>query len=153
MVVEKDWYNFTSPDLYSDNFSKKYPKGVPLVIDFAIRDGFCPAAGQAPPANYACVSSNSSCVNVTNGDGYICNCSKGYDGNPYIPNGCHDIDECALRDSHPELRVLYPCSRNGICMNRPGGYDCPCKRGMSGDGKAGTCSEKFPLQAKIVVGT
>jgi hypothetical protein len=38
-------------------------------------------------------------------------------------------------------------------MNRPGGYDCPCKRGMSGDGKAGTCSEKFPLQAKIVVGT
>jgi serine/threonine protein kinase len=37
-------------------------------------------------------------------------------------------------------------------MNRPGGYDCPCKRGMSGDGKAGTCSEKFPLQAKIVVG-
>ncbi|KAB8112218.1 hypothetical protein EE612_050314, partial [Oryza sativa] len=151
MVVEKNWYNFTSSDLYFDNFPKKYPRGVPLVIEFTIRDGFCPGPGEAPPPKYACASSDSSCANVTNGDSYICNCRDGYDGNPYIPNGCHDIDECALRDSHPELRALYPCSRNGICMNRPGGYDCPCKRGMSGDGKAGTCSEKFPLQAKIVV--
>uniref|UniRef100_A0A0E0HDD3 Protein kinase domain-containing protein n=1 Tax=Oryza nivara TaxID=4536 RepID=A0A0E0HDD3_ORYNI len=144
LPLPKNWYNFTSSDLYFDNFPKKYPRGVPLVIEFTIRDGFCPGPGEAPPPKYACASSDSSCANVTNGDSYICNCRDGYDGNPYIPNGCHD--------SHPELRALYPCSRNGICMNRPGGYDCPCKRGMSGDGKAGTCSEKFPLQAKIVVG-
>uniref|UniRef100_A0A0D9XQ82 Protein kinase domain-containing protein n=1 Tax=Leersia perrieri TaxID=77586 RepID=A0A0D9XQ82_9ORYZ len=152
MVVEKNWYNFTSPDLYSYTFPNKYPRGVPLLIDFAIRDELCPAPGQVLPANYSCVSSNSSCANVTNGNGYICNCRDVYHGNPYIPNGCHDIDECSLRDSHPEFKDVYPCSRNEICMNRPGGYDCPCRQGMRGDGKTGTCTDKFPLEAKVVVG-
>jgi len=59
-----------------------------------------------------------------------------------------DIDECALRDQYPELRKDYPCSSNGICVNRLGGYECPCKPGMKGDTKAGTCTEQFPLPAK-----
>ncbi|BAF25967.2 Os10g0116600 [Oryza sativa Japonica Group] len=63
-----------------------------------------------------------------------------------------DIDECQLRIQFPELRDVYPCSSDGICKNRPGGYDCPCKPGMKGDGKAGTCTEKFPLVAKVIVG-
>jgi hypothetical protein len=56
-----------------------------------------------------------------------------------------DIDECKRPD-------LYPCSSDGICKNRPLGYDCPCKPGMKGDGKAGTCQDVFPIVAKMVVG-
>ncbi|PAN09896.1 hypothetical protein PAHAL_2G056200 [Panicum hallii] len=142
MVVEDSWYNFFTADLYGDT-SNKFPRGVPYVIDFAIRNARCPEKGEQPPLGYACVSGNSSCADVTNG--YICKCLEHYEGNPYITNGCQDIDEC----KHPGL---YPCSSDGICKNRLLGYDCPCKPGMKGDGKMGTCQHIFPVVAKMLVG-
>ncbi|CAO2188917.1 unnamed protein product [Urochloa humidicola] len=154
MVVEKSGgYNFSTPDLYGDRtLPGRFPRGVPVVLDFAIvGDSACPAKGQRPPPDYACVSNNSYCVNGTVGTAgsalsYVCRCAEHYEGNPYIVNGCQDIDECKFPD-------LYRCSSNGICKNRLGGYDCPCKPGMKGDGKLGECAEKFPLAAKVIVGT
>jgi hypothetical protein len=89
MVVERSWYNFSTVDLYGDT-SNKFPRGVPYVIDFAIRKARCPAEGQQPPPDYACLSGNSSCADVTNG--YICKCLEHYEGNPYIPNGCQGTE-------------------------------------------------------------
>ncbi|CAO2163639.1 unnamed protein product [Urochloa humidicola] len=154
MVVEKSGgYNFSTPDLYGDRtLPGRFPRGVPIVLDFAIvGDAACPVKGQRPPPDYACVSNNSYCVNGTVGTAgsalsYVCKCAEHYEGNPYIVNGCQDIDECKFPD-------LYHCSSNGICKNRLGGYDCPCKPGMKGDGKLGECAEKFPLAAKVIVGT
>lgn len=144
MVVEK--YIFSVPDMNGDKvLVKRHPRGVPFVLEFAIGNASCPAEGQRPPADYACVSAYSSCANATSGEGYVCKCWDNYDGNPYITDGCQDIDEC----KSPEL---YYCSSNGVCKNRPGGYDCPCKRGMRGDGKADTCKEIFPLVARVIVG-
>ncbi|CAL5078776.1 unnamed protein product [Urochloa decumbens] len=142
MLVENSWYNFSTADLYG-NTTDKFPRGVPYGIDFAIRNASCPAKGQQPPLHYACLSGNSYCANVTNG--YVCKCLEHYEGNPYIPNGCQDIDECKLPN-------LYPCSSDGICKNRLLGYDCPCKPGMKGDGKTGSCRPVFSLVAKMVVG-
>jgi hypothetical protein len=89
MLVEKSWYNFSTTDLSGyEGMSNKFSRGVPLVIDFAIRTGTCPAAGQQPPKGYACLSRNSYCGNATSGEGYICKCDEHYDGNPYVPNGC-----------------------------------------------------------------
>ncbi|CAL5011804.1 unnamed protein product [Urochloa decumbens] len=154
MVVEKSGgYNFSTADLYGDRtLPGRFPRGVPVVLDFAIvGDAACPAKGQRPPPDYACVSNNSYCVNGTVGTAgyalsYVCKCAEHYEGNPYIVNGCQDIDECKFPD-------LYYCSSNGICKNRLGGYDCPCKPGTKGDGKLGQCVEKFPLVAKVIVGT
>jgi hypothetical protein len=53
-----------------------------------------------------------------------------------------DIDEC----------LGNPCLNGGICKNRPGGFDCPCKPGMKDDGKGGTCTDIFPSAAKAAVG-
>uniref|UniRef100_A0A453Q657 EGF-like domain-containing protein n=1 Tax=Aegilops tauschii subsp. strangulata TaxID=200361 RepID=A0A453Q657_AEGTS len=146
MVVESSWYNFSTPDMYGyEVLPKKYPRGVPFVIDFSIPNGSCPAKGQPPPLDYACVSGNSSCANATSGQGYVCKCWDHYDGNPYIVNGCQDIDECKIRD-------LYPCTADGICKNKLGGYDCPCKPGMKGDGIKGTCTDKFPATARVILG-
>jgi hypothetical protein len=86
-IVEKNNYSFKSDHLMRTPDS---PWTVPLWLDWAIRNGknslSCPKARIAP--GYTCVSKNSTCVNSTNGKGYTCNCVSGYEGNPYLDNGC-----------------------------------------------------------------
>ncbi|XP_012848334.1 PREDICTED: wall-associated receptor kinase-like 6 [Erythranthe guttata] len=47
-----------------------------------------------------------------------CYCRGGHEGNPYIPGGCIDIDEC----SDPKLNLCR--SINATCKNNKGGYWC-----------------------------
>jgi hypothetical protein len=86
MVVESSWYNFSVPDMEGYKvMSNRFPRGVPMVLDFSIGNGSCPSQ---PPPDYACVSSNSNCVNTTTDQGYVCKCAEHYVGSPYIPDGC-----------------------------------------------------------------
>uniref|UniRef100_A0ACD6AL72 Uncharacterized protein n=2 Tax=Avena sativa TaxID=4498 RepID=A0ACD6AL72_AVESA len=103
------------------------------VLDWAVDNRTCRDAKRGKTAAYACLSDNSECVDSTNGPGYLCNCSKGYQGNPYILGGCQDINEC-------EVKGKYPCPIADTCINTRGGYKCPCpahKRGTAD----GTCEE------------
>ncbi|URD99016.1 OsWAK receptor-like protein kinase [Musa troglodytarum] len=85
---------------------------------------------------FACGHAHSSCFDttITNDDGkfvgYRCKCSEGYQGNPYVPNGCTDINEC----SSPEKLLCY-----GICNNTDGGYTCTCPAGTSGYPRLAPC--------------
>ncbi|PIN00623.1 Serine/threonine protein kinase [Handroanthus impetiginosus] len=45
-----------------------------------------------------------------------CSCSDGFEGNPYLPEGCIDIDECSNA-------TLNNC-RNYTCTNTIGSYSC-----------------------------
>ncbi|XP_039822856.1 wall-associated receptor kinase-like 6 [Panicum virgatum] len=56
-------------------------------------------------------------------DSYTCRCWDGYQGNPYLPDGCQDIDECAA----------LPNMCYGHCTNIPGSYVCECPQGSSGN--------------------
>ncbi|RLM58238.1 putative wall-associated receptor kinase-like 16 [Panicum miliaceum] len=69
----------------------------------------------------ACHSRHSTCQGLNIG-GYICKCDEGYQGNPYLSDGCQDIDECSLPGK---------CFSN--CTNLPGGYWCLCPEGTIGD--------------------
>ncbi|EMS45270.1 Wall-associated receptor kinase 3 [Triticum urartu] len=92
MVVESSWYNFSEEDRRGyEVLSNKYSRGVPVVLDFAFRDGSCPYADGSVRPGYRCVNGNSSCVNATSAEGYFCKCWEHYDGNPYIPNGCQGL--------------------------------------------------------------
>ncbi|XP_042424448.1 wall-associated receptor kinase 2-like [Zingiber officinale] len=95
---------------------------------------------------YACVSEHGTCHNAT-GDqlGYRCNCSEGYKGNPYVLNGCQDIDEC----QNPKE---YNCM--GTCTNTEGSYNCTCKPGTYGDPKIGGCiphTKKRTLMLALII--
>ncbi|CAF2114593.1 unnamed protein product [Brassica oleracea var. botrytis] len=65
------------------------------------------------------------CNNITiSGSNYAnCACNRGYTGNPYLLNGCQDVNECLL--SSGEGRY---CQKSQTCVNEPGGVDCVAKK-------------------------
>ncbi|KAF3328288.1 wall-associated receptor kinase 5-like protein [Carex littledalei] len=147
-MVQEDWYNFTVKDLEGFGFYERNENNVPIVLDWAIRDsGTCQGGVEKSP-NPACLSNHSGCNNTVNGEGYICNCLPGYEGNPYLPaDGCKDIDEC-------QLPHVYPCK--GTCTNTNGSYECACPKGKEGNATIGQCTkipEKFPYPARVAIFT
>ncbi|CAL4979358.1 unnamed protein product [Urochloa decumbens] len=91
---------------------------LPTVLEWAISNSACQSNSTSPE----CRSSNSFCQNSTAfHGGHRCHCSQGFHGNPYILDGCIDINEC----EYPET---YPCF--GDCRNTAGGYLCQCPLGF-----------------------
>jgi hypothetical protein len=71
---------------------------MPVWLDWAIRDNLTCDEAKKAAESYACVTPNSECRDSSNGLGYVCNCSMGYEGNPYIANGCTGkcVQSCTL---------------------------------------------------------
>ncbi|KAJ6906640.1 hypothetical protein NC652_024146 [Populus alba x Populus x berolinensis] len=97
-----------------------------VVIEWVAQNETCEEA-QANKSSYAC-GINTNCYYSDNGQGYRCACNAGFEGNPYLEQGCQDIDEC----KDPET---YTC--HGKCHNTMGDYERKCSLGMHGDGKVG----------------
>ncbi|XP_078149924.1 wall-associated receptor kinase 2-like [Carex rostrata] len=146
MLVQEDWYNFSVQHLQGFGFYERNNETVPVVLDWAIRENVtCLGAHVESSVSSACQSKYSGCDNSTNGEGYICKCLDGYEGNPYIPNGCTDIDECKFPDK-------YTC--HGNCKNIEGSYECSCKEGTHGNATIGNCTkdpQKFPYPARVAI--
>ncbi|KAE8792280.1 Wall-associated receptor kinase 4 [Hordeum vulgare] len=122
-IVEKNNYTFRAADL-SRRPAPAKPWSMPLWLDWAIRDGSnsssCPVPDKTP--GYACASNRSECAKSTNANGYTCKCWEGYEGNPYLIDGCTDIDEC----KQPNLCF-------GKCTNKDGSFECTCSQGHQGN--------------------
>ncbi|KAM3346410.1 hypothetical protein ACQJBY_020777 [Aegilops geniculata] len=146
-IVEKGYYSFQEADLHMGPGASH--RKMPMRLDWAIRDSnvnstaslTCSQAANRP--GYTCVSEHSECVDSTNGPGYFCNCTEGYDGNPYLDKGCTNINECERN---------YSC--NGIYHDTEGSYSCICHSGYDsiGDPKKFPCTSKFPFAARLALG-
>jgi Wall-associated receptor kinase galacturonan-binding len=87
VLMEDEGFVFSS-DYITTN--KLYNQQMPVVLDWAIGNETCKIA-QANKTSYVCISDDSVCVNSINGPGYLCNCSDGYEGNPYLRGGCQGL--------------------------------------------------------------
>lgn len=115
MIVEKDFNDFDRFNIHRcDDFT-----AVPVVYDWGIGNISCHEAVKR--RDYTC-GQNSKCINSTRGIGYLCTCLPGYQGNPYLPNGCKDINEC-------EIPAKNDCPKKAICVNTPGSHFCTCQPG------------------------
>uniref|UniRef100_A0A0D9W3V0 Protein kinase domain-containing protein n=1 Tax=Leersia perrieri TaxID=77586 RepID=A0A0D9W3V0_9ORYZ len=143
-LVEESSFKFSSIYASSSNFSLESGGEPPFVVDWVVGNKTCEEAKRNLDS-YACISSNSVCVDSRNGPGYICKCSQGFQGNPYQHglDGCQDINEC-------EDRNHYPCY--GRCINKLGGFDCFCPVGSRGNASAEPCRKEFPLAIGITIG-
>uniref|UniRef100_A0ACD6ASR9 Uncharacterized protein n=1 Tax=Avena sativa TaxID=4498 RepID=A0ACD6ASR9_AVESA len=132
VLVEASAFDFRTTYVTAGDFVESTGGKVPLVYDWVVGKVTCRDA-KRNSTSYACVSGNSVCVDSRNGPGYLCNCSHGHQGNPYLQGGCRDIDEC---------EGVYPCSVPGTCINTPGGFKCACPDDKTGNAYTGTCEAK-----------
>ncbi|KAJ9673496.1 hypothetical protein PVL29_023201 [Vitis rotundifolia] len=120
-VVEETHFKFSS-NQFRDLNNTEY---LPVVLDWRIGKERCKAARKTE--TYAC-QGKSECYEPDDWSGYLCKCLDGYHGNPYLPDGCQDINEC----DDPSLNK---CVKKGRCKNTPGNYTCSCPKGYHGDGR------------------
>ncbi|CAL5030992.1 unnamed protein product [Urochloa decumbens] len=144
VLMEAGEFSFSTTYINTTNFNDTSIGRAPVVIDWAIRSGTmsCDVAKLNKTGAYACLSKNSECVDSPNGPGYLCNCSQGYEGNPYLHYGCHDVDECKYS----------PCpSSGGICHNSVGSYRCSCRVGSKFNEQGHTCDPDTGLIIGVTV--
>ncbi|KAJ1692240.1 hypothetical protein LUZ63_008938 [Rhynchospora breviuscula] len=141
---EGSCFNFPNVDMSSllSKHKTYYPYIRPFTLQWTIGNHSCKESNCTNNSN--CYDSYSD-PDLYNISGYHCNCSQGFQGNPYIVGGCTDIDQC----QYPEMN---PCV--GRCINEIGNVSCACPRGMVGDGKKdGTgCRRVFPLALTLGLG-
>ncbi|RDX66370.1 Wall-associated receptor kinase 2, partial [Mucuna pruriens] len=139
-LVKDGVYNFNISDLLNFNSTSTFP----VVVDWALGNTCQDAKKNA--SSYMCKSNYSEYHCAEGGHGYYCKCSIGFQGNPYLPGGCQDINEC--EGSNDCLKGTSTCTNSP-----PGSYSCLCPKGYEGDGKNnGTgCSPKFRNNRIIII--
>ncbi|XP_021746984.1 putative wall-associated receptor kinase-like 16 [Chenopodium quinoa] len=119
--VAKDAFTFNYRNLSQ---SWEYYKNLsfPVVFSWTIGHNNCSAAKK----DGSCLcKENAVCCDPVHENGYRCNCTYGYSGNPYLPHGCTDIDECKGENN---------CEKADYCINTVGSYYCICPKGYHGNG-------------------
>ncbi|XP_037410651.1 wall-associated receptor kinase-like 8 [Triticum dicoccoides] len=154
--VNEGTVNVTSPDqqgrsVISENFMFPilFPSGPFSSVQWVVANLNCVEA-QQNRCGYACVHINTVCVNVSAEGlgvvaGYRCKCSAGFGGNPYMEDGCMDINECVSQRSGCKER----------CINIVGSFYCTeCPRNTEYDPLKHRCTKtkQQPLLLGIIIG-
>ncbi|KAL1223190.1 Wall-associated receptor kinase 2 [Cardamine amara subsp. amara] len=125
-LVENDKFDFRPLEDLKDLQNMKM---FPVVLDWSIGNQTCKQVG-----NTSICGANSECFDSTRGIGYNCQCLKGFEGNPYLRDGCQDINECNNN--------RHNCTAPSTCENMLGGFQCNCPSGYRND-SPNSCTPKL----------
>ncbi|KAJ9560392.1 hypothetical protein OSB04_005552 [Centaurea solstitialis] len=139
-IVQKHMYTFNTKDLSTMSKNMSFP----VVLDWSVGYTKCKEA-KIDNATYLC-KENSVCYNAKGSlNGYRCKCSDGFTGNPYLEDGCKDVNEC-------ESANLNKCLPEQYCNNTYGSYTCVCSKGFQADAKrGGQCIPLHKSEGRAVI--
>lgn len=114
-------YAFVTAEFnFSRNFLLNHPKmKLPLVVDWAIEKKECNEQSQKESLNCQCIGVNTVEVPTPDKQRFNCKCKDGFQGNPYLPDDCQDINECNLG--------RHNCTDDQYCENLNGSFICKDK--------------------------
>ncbi|CAK7346671.1 unnamed protein product [Dovyalis caffra] len=115
-LVDQLWFGANLADLQAVNKMNF----VPVVLDWWIdRWTFdwpsLDEQSRMQHQNFSCLIYKAASSPSNNGSKIQCHCKRGFEGNPYLNEGCQDIDECDVPNA---------CRKPMICKNFMGSWGC-----------------------------
>lgn len=133
---------------------------MPMSMSWVAGNTTCEQIAGSASSDQPC-GKNAHCTDYLKTEGHRCQCNPGFDGNPYLPEGCQGILSllivCHLDDtlstevkmtiktsvSLPDVdECLDPnnrCQGVATCVNTIGDYYCICPSGANASSYNGTC--------------
>ncbi|XP_038684105.1 putative wall-associated receptor kinase-like 11 [Tripterygium wilfordii] len=114
-LVDQQWIDSSKSNIWEIVHNMTH---VPVLLDWGMNFYFLPINETIPSYNNSTTQCNSTLSRqIPSLMLFQCRCNHGYQGNPYLHEGCQDVDEC----QSPQHGV---CPSPMICENRPGTYIC-----------------------------
>ncbi|KAK4562325.1 hypothetical protein RGQ29_004990 [Quercus rubra] len=117
-LVDKKWFE----ENLTNHFEVKKMSQVPVVLNWEINESLSSLVMETNSSHSTCQFANGSLLLGNMRTTFRCTCDSGFRGNPYLGDGCQDIDECTDPNScsFSYLRHQYGYR----CVNVPGEFYC-----------------------------
>ncbi|KAF3967904.1 hypothetical protein CMV_008154 [Castanea mollissima] len=117
-LVDQKWFE----ENLTNHFEVRKMSQVPVVLNWEINESSYSLVMKSNSSSSTCQFANGSSLLGNVSSTFKCTCDFGFEGNPYLVDGCQDIDECEDPKSCSFSYLQYP--RGYLCVNLPGTYFC-----------------------------
>ncbi|KAM4089311.1 hypothetical protein ACB094_07G141200 [Castanea mollissima] len=113
-LVDQKWFE----ENLTNHFEVQKMSHVPVVLNWEINANLSSRVMGGDSSHSTCQFANRSSSLGNMSSTFTCSCDSGFEGNPYLVDGCQDIDECTNLEVCSFYNLRYPC------VNVLGGYYC-----------------------------